>query len=432
MAKEYGEMESSLTGSVLLQAVGNLITVPGRMATEMNLFGPGEIQYGSVKDIRERQQKLNDVIRGKADLLTTIVAYSAVESIKDSKTFQKVKNKVFPNEIPDITIEDGVSNVVNSQNKDLSKEYQNLINYEKQQELERIKKSTNEIIKAQASAKAEVLDKFTPEELSKFKKNLGSANLALDEKTGAVIGPKGGTGEIIGKTSNGDKVIKMYGNQYYKITEKGKVKIAAEDVIKFKNPITDTDGNNLIFGGIKKIEDTPTKKGMFESTKNKIDGIASALTGKSKTQRQLESLGVDVKVRESGIKIDGTFSAGDKIDNLKNNKGHNFKTFDIVIDENGKKTAISTKSIDLTSKSYTSKEYKNQMYYNIKGYIDDIDNFKQAGTGEDLLTKKMINKKVLEMSINEHKLTEQQIDNIKRSIDYAKEKKVELKFIIEK
>ena len=44
----------------------------------------------------------------------------------------------------------------------------------------------------------------------------------------------------------------MYGNQYYKITEKGKVKIAAEDVIKFKNPVTDTDGNNLIFGGIKK------------------------------------------------------------------------------------------------------------------------------------------------------------------------------------
>lgn len=107
-------------------------------------------------------------------------------------------------------------------------------------------------------------------------------------------------------------------------------------------------------------------------------------------------------------------------------------TFDIVIDENGKKTAISTKSLDLTSKSYTSKEYKNQMYYNIKGYIDDINNFKKAGKGEDVLTKKMIDKKVLEISINEHKLTEQQIDNIKRSMDYAKEKKVELKFIIEK
>ena len=29
-------------------------------------------------------------------------------------------------------------------------------------------------------------------------------------------------------------------------------------------------------------------------------------------------------------------------------------------------------------------------------------------------------------------LTEKQIDNIKKSIDYAKEKKVEVKFIIEK
>ena len=70
------------------------------------------------------------------------------------------------------------------------------------------------------------------------------------------------------------------------------------------------------------------------------------------------------------------------------------------------------------------------MYYNIKGYIDDIDNFKQARTGNEFLTKQMIGKNILEISINEHELTKQQIDNIKRSI--AKEKKVELKFIIEK
>ena len=146
----------------------------------------------------------------------------------------------------------------------------------------------------------------------------------------------------------------------------------------------------------------------------------------------MESLGVDVKVRNSGIKIDGTFEAGNKIDNLENNKGHNFPTFDIVIDENGKKTAISTKSLDLTSKSYTSKEYKNQMYYIIKGYIDDINNFKKAGKGEDVLMKQMISKNVLEISINEHELTKQQIDNIKREIEYGKQKGVEVKFIIEK
>ena len=72
------------------------------------------------------------------------------------------------------------------------------------------------------------------------------------------------------------------------------------------------------------------------------------------------------------------------------------------------------------------------MYYNIKGYIDDIDNFKQAGTGEDLLTKEMISKNVLEISINEYNLTEQQIDNIRRGVEYGKMNGVEVKFIIEK
>ena len=72
------------------------------------------------------------------------------------------------------------------------------------------------------------------------------------------------------------------------------------------------------------------------------------------------------------------------------------------------------------------------MYYNIKGYIDDIDNFEQARTGNEFLTKQMIDKKVLEISINEHELTKQQIDNIKRGVDYGKQKGVEVKFIIEK
>ena len=72
------------------------------------------------------------------------------------------------------------------------------------------------------------------------------------------------------------------------------------------------------------------------------------------------------------------------------------------------------------------------MYYNIKGYIDDIDNFEQARTGNKFLTKQMIGKNILEISINEHELTKQQIDNIKRGVDYGKQKGVEVKFIIEK
>ena len=44
----------------------------------------------------------------------------------------------------------------------------------------------------------------------------------------------------------------------------------------------------------------------------------------------------------------------------------------------------------------------------------------------------MIGKNVLEISINEHELTKQQIDNIKRGVDYGQQKGVEVKFIIEK
>jgi hypothetical protein len=194
-------MESSLAGSILLQTVGNLITVPGRMATEMNLFGPGEIQYGSVKDIKRRQQELNDVIRGKADLLTTIVAYSAVESIKDSKIFQKFKNKITPSEIPDIKIEDGGSNVVNIQNKDLAKEYQNLINSKKQQDFERIKKGVKEIIKKEASVKAK--------ELNKLKKDLVIDNV---NDTNKLVRITGGIGDSSGVTKAVVKEIKVVDN----------------------------------------------------------------------------------------------------------------------------------------------------------------------------------------------------------------------------
>ncbi|QNE66992.1 hypothetical protein H5V36_03710 [Fusobacterium hwasookii] len=48
------------------------------------------------------------------------------------------------------------------------------------------------------------------------------------------------------------------------------------------------------------------------------------------------------------------------------------------------------------------------------------------------MTKQMIDKNILEISINEHELTNQQIDNIKRGVDYGKQKGVEVKFIIEK
>jgi len=47
-----------------------------------------------------------------------------------------------------------------------------------------------------------------------------------------------------------------------------------------------------------------------------LDKVKSKITRKPLTQVQLERIGVDVKVRNSGIKIDGTTRVGDEIDKI--------------------------------------------------------------------------------------------------------------------
>jgi len=164
-----------------------------------------------------------------------------------------------------------------------------------------------------------------------------------------------------------------------------------------------------------------------------LDKVKSKITGKPVAQVQLERIGVDVKVRNSGIKIDGTTRAGDEIDKIKNNLGHNFPVYDDFKIENGLGIATSTKARDITRKTYSSTEYKNGLYNRIKRDVDDILGFKggKMKNGKNL-EKHMIDKNILEISINEYMLTEQQIDNIKRGVDYGKMNKVEVKFIIEK
>ena len=131
-----------------------------------------------------------------------------------------------------------------------------------------------------------------------------------------------------------------------------------------------------------------------------LDKVKSKITRKPLTQVQLERIGVDVKVRNSGIKIDGTTRAGDEIDKIKNNLGHNFPIYDNLEVENGVTIATSTKARDITSKTYSSTEYKNGFYNRIKRDIDDILAFKggKMKNGKNL-EKYMIDKNILEISI---------------------------------
>ena len=166
------------------------------------------------------------------------------------------------------------------------------------------------------------------------------------------------------------------------------------------------------------------KQKSITKVQNKVYG---EVLGKPITQIQLENIGVDVKVRNSGVKIDGTTKIGDEIDNLKNSLGHNFPVYDKLETKNGVTIATSTKARDITQKTYNSVEYKNGLYNRIKGDIDDILGFESAKMKNGkTLNKDMIDKKILEISINEHELTKQQIDNVKRSMDYAKESRTKI------
>jgi len=237
-----------------------------------------------------------------------------------------------------------------------------------------------------------------------------------------------GKGKVVGTTLDGKVVADIAGRNVIFENEKQNT-ISAGSFKKIEIPKT----NEVVEVPTEVITKNNTKKVPENMFNGILDKVKSKITRKPLTQVQLERIGVDVKVRNSGIKIDGTTRAGDKIDKIKNNLGHNFPVYDDFKIENGLGIATNTKARDITSKTYSSTEYKNGFYNRIKRDIDDILAFKDGKmkNGKNL-EKYMIDKNVLEISINEHELTKQQIDNIKRSMDYAKEKKVELKFIIEK
>ena len=64
-------------------------------------------------------------------------------------------------------------------------------------------------------------------------------------------------------------------------------------------------------------------------------------------------MGIKSEVKDIGLKVDGTSKTGLDIDEaLDNNLGRTFKTYDNY--DKTTKTATSVKSVDMTSKTYTS------------------------------------------------------------------------------
>ena len=280
--------------------------------------------------------------------------------------------------------------------------------------------------------KAPGLDTVSEENLIKFQSEVSKSGVKVDLKTGELIGPRGGKGKVVGITPSGKVVANMSGRNV--IFENGKQNpVSAGSFKKFEipktNEVVEVSTPEQLAKDFSDLLNYEKQKNVTK-VQNKVYG---EVFGKPITQIQLENIGVDVKVRNSGVTINGTTKVGDNIDEIANSLGHNFPVYDKLETKNGVTIATSTKARDITQKTYNSLEYKNGLYNRIKGDIDDILGFKGAKMEDGtMLRNEMIDNKVLEISINEYNLTEQQIDNIKRGVNYGKQKGVEVKFIIEK
>ena len=135
----------------------------------------------------------------------------------------------------------------------------------------------------------------------------------------------------------------------------------------------------------------------------------------------MSELGVKTERVNLGLQVDGTTRTGLKIDELlKNNLGRTFKTFDNFEAKTG--TATSVKSINLDAKTYQS---GSGLSSKIKSDIGATLDF-----NEYYLNSLNINKRVVNVVIDDKPLNQSQIENFKKAIDFGRLNNVEVKVTI--
>ena len=120
------------------------------------------------------------------------------------------------------------------------------------------------------------------------------------------------------------------------------------------------------------------------------------------------------------------FDRGKSLEATLKGWGTNFPVIDMYDDAT--KTITSIKSLDLNAKSYKS---GNAVYNRVKGYIDDLSNFKGKDYGGRSVPENGIESRVLKLAIPEG-ATQSQQDQLKRLIDYAQQNNVQLNIVLAK
>ena len=142
----------------------------------------------------------------------------------------------------------------------------------------------------------------------------------------------------------------------------------------------------------------------------------------------MESLGIKSEVKDIGLKVDGTTETGLDIDEaLENNLGRTFKTYDSYDDVDVTKTAISVKSVDMTSKTYTS---GSGLSSKLNSDLKDIKDFTKYKLDKVRLENKDIEVRVLKIVINNEPLNKSQMENLKKVVNHATEDGIKVEAVI--
>ena len=140
----------------------------------------------------------------------------------------------------------------------------------------------------------------------------------------------------------------------------------------------------------------------------------------------MTELGVETERVDLGLKIDGTTGTGLRIDDkMKNNLGRTFKTFDNFDENTG--IATSVKSINLDAKTYQNGSGLSSKIKSDIGATLDFDNYKLNG---NFLKASDINKRIVNIVVDDKPLNQSQIENFKKAIDFGRLNNVEVKVTI--
>ena len=207
------------------------------------------------------------------------------------------------------------------------------------------------------------------------------------------------------------------------IFENGKQNpVSAGSFKKFEIPKT----NEVVEVPSEVIAKNNTKKPSENMFNGFLDKAKSKITGKPVAQVQLERIGIKSEVKDIGLKVDGTTKTGLDIDEaLENNLGRTFKTYDNY--DKPTKIATSVKSVDMTSKTYTSGSELNNVLNKYERAMKNFDNYKLDNV---YLSKDKIDQSILKIVINNEPLNKSQIENLKKFVETANKDGIKVEAVI--